>query len=163
MSHIIFHNPPAIGDVVQIYYKSIPEAKPLLLLTFIGDGFTTGFSISGHTFNAGQITIIVNDYSLSVAHWTVKEDRWLDSSNNTSSKNKSVVLLNTESEQYMIKHIPVYSAEFSLSETDHNEHRQVLERRMFLVLGESNRFGFRVDWDIKQVYYTKVAPKQKIL
>ena len=156
MSHIVFHKPPAPGDEVKIYYKPNPIFKDLLLLGFIGDGFTTGFSITGHTFNAGQITIIINDYSLSVAHWAVKEDRWLDSSNNTSSKNKSVILFNTEAEQYTIHDLPVYSAEFRLCDTDYVETRGELERRIYDAMDKRGRLAFRIDWDNKHVYYTKV-------
>ena len=156
MSHIIFHKPPAMGASVKIFHKSDQRAEPLLLLTFIGDAFTTGFMIPGHKFDASKITIIINDNILPSTHWTVTEDRWLDTWT-TDIDMKSVVHLNKEQAIYQLHSAigQLYAAPFTLSMDDAGMPRDKISARISDALKAQARDYMGINFEDKKVYYTR--------
>ena len=161
MSHIIFHKPPPIGAHVKIFHKSGQRAEPLLLLTFIGDDYTSGFTIPGHTFDASKITIIINDNILPTTEWTVSENRW---QNNLKDPTMSKSVIQFQHEMVAINYDidPVtYQAPIVLSAEDKVKYiygvpqsLELFERIKKAI--ESKGYIFRqVGWTYMLVYYHK--------
>lgn len=151
MSHIVFHQPPAMGTHVKIFYKSIPEANPLLLLTFIGDGHTTGFTITGHTFDASKITIILNDNFLPSTHWTVTDSMW-----RSINEEKSTIQLNKEQAIYQLySENQLYSAPFTLSMHDAGMSHDRINDRLSIALKAQSREYMSTNFEEKKVYYVR--------
>ena len=155
MSHIIFHKPPPIGAHVKIFHKSGQRAEPLLLLTFIGDDYTSGFTIPGHTFDASKITIIINDNILPTTEWTVSENRWQNNLKDPTMS-KSVILLNKEEEYGLVDGTQGYVAPFTLSEADDGIPRDKIKYRLAKALHQTGREYLVTLWDSRRVVYTKV-------
>ena len=154
MSHIVFHQPPAMGTHVKIFYKSKQRAEPLLLLTFIGDGHTTGFTIPNYTFDASDITIIVNDNILPSTDWTVSDSMWR---HNWVAEEKSTIQLNKEQkiyQRYSVKD-QLYSAPFVLSMNDHAQPMKNLTERLSAALKAQNREYMGINFEDKKVYYIR--------
>ena len=147
MSHVIFRKPPAMGTHVKIFYKSKQRAEPLLLLTFIGDGHTTGFTIPNCTFDANDITIIVNDNILPSTDWIVSDSMWR---HNWVAEEKSTIQLNKEQKIYQL-----YSAPFVLSMNDHAQPMKSLTERLSAALKAQNREYMGINFEDKKVYYVK--------
>jgi hypothetical protein len=153
MSHIVFHQPPAMDTHVKIFYKSNQRAEPLLLLTFIGDGHTTGFTVAGHTFDASKIIIIVNDNILPSTDWTVSDNMWR---NNWIAEEKSTIQLNKEQKIYQLySEHHLYSAPFVLSMNDHAQPMKSLTERLSTALKAQDREYMGINFEDKKVYYIR--------
>ena len=146
-----------MGASVKIFYKSDQRAEPLLLLTFIGDAFTTGFMIPGHKFDASKITIIINDNILPSTHWKVTEDRWLDTWT-ADIDMKSVVHLNKEQKIYQLHSAigQLYAAPFTLSMDDAGMPRDRINDRLSTALKAQAREYMSTNFEEKKVYYIRI-------
>ena len=162
MSNIIFHKPPPTGTNVRILYHSDNRVDPFTLLMFTGDGFTTGFTITEHTFDASKITVTVNGIILPTTDYTVTEDRWIDNTTPTSNPNKSVIQFQHEMVAINYNIDPVtYQAPIVLSAKDKEnylsgspESVKIFERIKNAI--ESKGYIFRqVGWTYMMVYYHK--------
>ncbi len=152
MSAIVFHKAPHVGAQVTLTYFDAHTSKSFTLLTFTGDGYTNRFDFKVN-LDAHKIIITVDGVLQPSTEWTWKDDQM----QSTNTKNKSVILFNTEKlyGTEISNGLPTYRSPFTISDADSVVSSGDISRRIDKVLAQLGYTLVDIDWSGRAIIYYK--------